>query len=127
MKQEGGGGTTALPGSVTASGRRGGGGGGGDFPRLLWDESVNGRGGGMHARWRGRAFTRRRRAPARHPRSVHHPDTHAAVGQRCTANQIKGGACVTSGGGSGVHDLNTLSGGKQIKREKLPCPSSEKV
>lgn len=99
MKQEGGGGTTALPGSVTASGRRGGGGGGGDFPRLLWDESVNGRGGGMHARGRGRAFTRRRRAPARHPRSVHHPDTHAAVGQRCTANQIKGGACVTSGGG----------------------------
>lgn len=29
----------------------------------------------MHARRRGRAFAR---APARHPRSVHHPDTHAA-------------------------------------------------
>lgn len=85
------GGTTALPGSVAASGRRGERGGGREFPRLLGDGSVSGRGRGMHARWRGRAFTRGRRAPARHPRSVHHPDTHAAVGQRCTANQIKGG------------------------------------
>ena len=38
-----------------------------------------------------------------------------------------GGGEGGGGGGSGVHDLNTLSGGKQIKREKLPCPSSEKV
>lgn len=88
--ETGGRGTLALPGSVAASGRRGGGGGGREFPRLLGDESVSGRDRGVHARWRGRGFTRRWRAPARHPRSVHHPDTHAAVGQRCTANQIKG-------------------------------------
>ena len=37
------------------------------------------------------------------------------------------GVCDVEGGGSGVHNLNTLSGGKLIKREKLPCPSSEKI
>lgn len=75
-----GGGITALPGSFTASGRRGERGGGREFPRLLGDRSVNGRGIRVHARWRGRAFTRRR-APARHPSGIHDPDTHAAVGQ----------------------------------------------
>lgn len=75
-----GGGTTALPGSFTASGRRGERGGGREFPRLLGDRSVNRRGIRVHARWRGRAFTRRR-APARHPSGIHDPDTHAAVGQ----------------------------------------------
>lgn len=54
------GGTTALPGSVAASGKRGGGGGRREFPRLLWDESVRGRGGGLHARRRGGGFTCRR-------------------------------------------------------------------
>lgn len=75
-----GGGTTALPGSFTASGRRGERGGGRELPRLLGDRSVNGRGIRVHARWRGRAFTRGR-APARHPSGIHDPDTHAAVGQ----------------------------------------------
>lgn len=71
---------TALPGSFTASGRRGDRGGGRQFPRLLGDGGVNGRGIRVHARRCGRAFTRGR-APARHPSGIHDPDTHAAVGQ----------------------------------------------
>lgn len=91
----GGWGTAALPGSVTASGRWGRGGGSIEIPRLLGGESVSsGRGWGVHARWRGADFTHRRRAPARHPGSVHHPDTHAAVGQRRTADQTWGGGGV---------------------------------
>lgn len=102
VKQEGGA-QQALPGSVAASGRRGGGGGGTEIPRLLGGERVSGRGGGMHARWRGGGFTRRRRAPARHPRSVHHPDTHAAVGteMHSQSNQRRACPCVVQGGGCG--------------------------
>lgn len=48
-----GGGITALPGSFTASGRRGERGGGREFPGLLGDGGVNGRGIRVHARRRG--------------------------------------------------------------------------
>ena len=75
-----GGGITALPGSFTARGRGGERGGGWEFPRLLGDRSVNGRGIRVHAWRRGRAFARRW-APARHPSGIHDSDTHAAVGQ----------------------------------------------
>lgn len=92
-----GGGITALPGSFTASGRRGERGGGREFPRLLGDRSVNGRGIRVHARWRGRAFTRRR-APARHPSGIHDPDTHAAVGQdHSQSNQARASGLVAGG------------------------------
>lgn len=103
-----GGGITALPGSFTASGRRGERGGGRELPRLLGDRSVNGRGIRVHARWRGRAFTRRR-APARHPSGIHDPDTHAAVGQdHSQSNQARASGLV-AGGGSGFHTMNASS------------------